>query len=436
MNKIGQYIAAAVFLFSVSGACAQRLEYEEEPHNYFSAALNDSCTMLDKALTEGKCGIDLGGGKNMVREVLRHLKVPEASQVLVFSKTSAQKDRISPSTPRALFFNDECYVGWVPGGMMEFAGMDPHLGPVFYFLNPNRPDRATPRLDRTESCMNCHGGSMTNRVPGLMLRSVFPDSDGNMLLQAGTSLIDYTSPISERWGGWYVTGMHGAMEHMGNVTASRSADGTVSMNKKMGANLRSLGQLFDTSQYLRSDSDIVALMTMEHQVAMHSRLVEAAYDVRTAIGRQMALRRELAEPPTEEFIGSTKVVADSHVEKVLQCLLFCGEAVLPEGGVDGGPDFQDAFRANRRAAPDGKSLKDFQLLNRLFKYRCSYLIYGRSWDALPEKFRELLYHRLHTILASEAPVKGYEHLTPGERREILEILCATKEGLPDYWKKT
>ncbi len=421
--------------FGVTAAHAQRFDYEEAPHNYWSVPLDDSCTMLDKAMASGAIKLSLADGKGMVKAVLEALKVPVESQVLVFSKTSLQKDRISPATPRALFFNDECYVGWVPGGMMEFAGMDPQMGPVFYFLNPDRPDRAVPRLDRTENCMNCHGGSMTNRVPGVFLRSVSPDSEGQMLLQAGTSLIDHTSPITERWGGWYVTGTHGTMQHMGNVFATQTKDGTVTLDKSKGANVKSLAEYFDTSRYLRSDSDIVALMAMEHQVAMHSRLVEAAYDMRTAIGRQASLRKELGEPPTEEFVGSTKVVADSHTEKVMKCLLFCEEAAMPEGGVDGGPAFQEAFRANRSATPDGRSLKDFQLLTRLFKFRCSYLIYSRSWDALPEKFRELLYRRLHAILTATEPVKGYEHLGAGERQDILEILRATKKGLPESWKQ-
>jgi hypothetical protein len=423
-----------ILLASVPWVRAQRFDYEEEPHNYWTAPLADTCTSLDKALASGAMKLTLSDGKKMVREVLEALKVPVASQVLVFSKTSLQKDRIGAATPRALYFSDECYVGWVPGGLMEFAAVDPQLGPIFYSLNPARTDRAVPRLDRGDDCMNCHGAGMTNRVPGVMLRSVFPDSEGGMLLQAGTSLIDHTSPIEERWGGWYVTGKHGTMQHMGNVTAVQAKDGSVTLDKAKGANVTSLEKYFDTTRYLRGDSDIVALMTMEHQVAMQSRLVEAAYDVRMAIRRQTDLRRELGEPATEEYTGSCLTVASSHVEKIMQCLLFCGEATMPEGGVDGGPAFQEAFRANRRATPDGRSLKDFQLLNRLFKYRCSYLIYGRSWGALPERFRGMLYRRLYDILNAKEPVRGYEHLGAGERGDILEILRATLQGLPEYWK--
>jgi hypothetical protein len=429
-----KFFTSLLLLFAALPVRAQRLDYEEEPHNYWTAPLSDSCTELDKALASGELKLQAGGSKEALHAVLKALDIPVESQVLVFSKTSFQRDRISPSSPRAMYFSDECYVGWVPGGLMEFAGVDPVLGPVFYSLNTDRADRAVPRLDRMDSCMNCHGAGMTNRVPGVFLRSVSSDKDGGVLLQAGTSLIDHTSPIEERWGGWYVTGKHGTMPHMGNVFATQAKDGTVTLDKAPGANVTSLEKFFDASRYLRGDSDIVALMTLEHQVAMQSRLTEASYDVRTAIRRQTDLRKELGEPATDEFTGSCLTVANSHAEKILRCLLFCEEAPMPEGGVDGGPAFQEAFRASRKAGPDGRSLRDFQLLTRLFKYRCSYLIYSRSWDALPVKFRELLYKRLHEILAAKNPVRGYEHLGASERQDILEILRATKSGLPDYWK--
>ena len=225
------------------------------------------------------------------------------------------------------------------------------------------------------------------------------------------------------------------MTHMGNAIATQAKDGTVTLDKSKGANVTSLAQFFDTTRYLRGDSDIVALLTMEHQVAMHSRLVEAAYDLRMAIRRQADLRRELGEPATEEFTGSCLTVANSHAEKVLRALLYCEEAALPDGGVDGGPAFQEAFRATRKATPDGRSLKDFQLRTRLFKYRCSYLIYSRTWDALPDKFRALLYSRLHLILTAKEPVPGYAHLNAAERADILAILRATKPGLPESWKQ-
>ena len=411
---------------------AQRVEYEEEPHNYFSRELRDDCTLLDRELQAGRKKLDLSTNRVMLDSVLQAMNISPATQVLVFSKTSLQRDRITPATPRAIYFDDENYVGWVPGGVMELTGMDPEAGAVFYFLNPDRPDRAVPRLDRPENCLDCHGGSMTDNLPGLMIRSVYPDGDGSPLLQAGTSLTDPTSPIPTRWGGWYVTGQHGAMRHMANATAT-SSDGQVTMDRERGANKKSLAEYFDTSRYPRGDSDIVALMVLEHQVAMHNALTAASYQVRIAQWRQAALRKELGEPETNEYTGSALLVANSHVKKVLRALLYCGEAPLPEGGIEGGPDFQETFRSRRLAGSGGKSLRDFQLLNRLFKYRCSYLIYSRMWDGLPEKFRGMLYHKLFEILTTETPEQEYQHLGAAERRDILEILRATKKGLPDYW---
>src|SRR5215813_2079937 len=39
--------------------------------------------------------------------VLEQLDIRSDSQILVFSKTSFQKDLISPAAPRALYFNDD-----------------------------------------------------------------------------------------------------------------------------------------------------------------------------------------------------------------------------------------------------------------------------------------------------------------------------------------
>src|SRR5436853_7732015 len=51
-----------------------------------------------------------------VPAVLRSLQIPVSSQVLVFSKTSFQSPKISPRMPRAIYFNDDTYVGFVHGG--------------------------------------------------------------------------------------------------------------------------------------------------------------------------------------------------------------------------------------------------------------------------------------------------------------------------------
>jgi hypothetical protein len=419
--------------FSQSQLSAQSVPYEEAPHHYWSVPLTDKGTELDAALQSAQFSLPGGPDLLAVRAVLKELKIPESSQTLVFSKTSLQKTMISPWNPRALYFNDECYAGWVPGGMMEFAMIDPVLGPIFYLLDFHRPDRARPKLDRPQNCLDCHGSNMTNRLPGLMIRSVFPDKEGGVLFQAGTSLIDHTSPIDTRWGGWFVTGNHGSATHRGNAFASELR-GNVTLDTTQSANQQSLEHFFTIKNYPRGTSDIVSLMVLEHQIMMSGRLTEASYDIRAAIVRQKALRAELGDPPTDELVGTAKIIAESHATKVLDALLFKDEAELPLGGIQGHPDFQRDFRASHPSTPDGQSLAEFHLGNRLFRHRCSYLIYSRQWTALPGPFQNLLMEKLHSILKASEPPPEYRYLSKEERGNILNILCCTMPGLPAAWQ--
>ena len=62
------------------------------------------------------------------------------------------------------------------------------------------------------------------------------------------------------------------------------------------------------------------------------------------------------------------------------------------------------------------------------------MIYSETFDALPEMMKAHLHQRLWDILSGNDTKPDFETLTPGVRRAILEILCDTKPGLPDYWK--
>ena len=92
--------------------------YEQEPFNYSAATPRDGMGLLQKQIVSG----ELKSGatdRKVVEALLRSLKIPSESQLLVFSRTSFQRERIRPEHPRALYFNDQCYVGWVPGGIVE-----------------------------------------------------------------------------------------------------------------------------------------------------------------------------------------------------------------------------------------------------------------------------------------------------------------------------
>ncbi|MCK6501474.1 MAG: hypothetical protein L6Q38_18505, partial [Nitrospira sp.] len=350
-------------------------------------------------------------------------QVPVESQVLVFSKTSLQRDLIHPKQPRSIYFNDDLYIGWVPGGLMEVTVTDPELGMVFYKLD-SRDVTKPLRFERDGDCLSCHGGSMTRNWPGLMVRSVYPDLRGEPISSAGGFLVTHETPIEDRWGGWYVTGRHGKARHLGNAIAEPIPQGA-EIDREAGANVEKLNRFFDTTRYLTAESDIVALMILEHQVMVHNRLCEGALRVRKWSHYQRQLQKEMGDPVTSEPTGTALRVIQSETERILEALLFCDEAALPEGGIQGNPEYQKAFIANRRPDPEGRSLKDLDLQQRLFRHRCSYLIYSEAFTALPADLKRSVYRRLDEILTAETPPPKYRHLPAEERRVIRRILRAT-----------
>ena len=118
--------------------------------------------------------------------------MPVSSQTLVFSKTSLQVAHISPEHPRALYFGDDVYVGLVHGGLLEVTAVDPQRGAIFYVMEQKKAAR--PRFVRkNEECLKCHFSVNTMRVPGFLTRSVFADSSGNPIVEAGAYLTDHRS---------------------------------------------------------------------------------------------------------------------------------------------------------------------------------------------------------------------------------------------------
>jgi hypothetical protein len=411
--------------------------YEEAPIHYSKTEPRDAVRRLQAELDSGRWRASREDPRALLREVLGRLQVPEESQVLVFSKTSKQLARIHPRNPRAMYFSDNAYVGWVPGGEIEVVDFDPHLGMVFYLFAFTDADRP-PTFVRDPSCLDCHANSATLHVPGVVVRSVFPDPDGQPLLSGGSFFTNHESPIHERWGGWYVTGSHGALRHMGNSFARVDpANGRVSLDPEPGANREDLRGYFPADLHLRPGSDIIALMVLEHQVAVHNQLCAASVEVRRAQHFQSALaamdpQRSAAD--AGELSGTALVVARSQVEKLLRLMLFSGEADLHGEGVDGDPAFQDAFQRGVPRSRDGRSLKDFQLSSRLFKYRCSYLIYSEAFANLPAPLRSMFYARLWEILQGRDTSPEFAHLGATERSRIAEILADTLPDLPDLWR--
>jgi hypothetical protein len=414
-------------LFVAAGTPARaQLDFERPPIDYHQQPTQDPVAKLQSALDAGEATLEYDPEHGYLPSLLRLLEVPQSSQMLVFSKTSFQLRKITPQRPRAIYFNDNVYLGWVQhGDVIEVSAVDPQQGGIYYTLSQEPAE--TPKFVRDRGqCLTCHASSRTQGVPGHLVRSVFADRSGQPMLGSGTFTTDHRSPFDERWGGWYVSGTHGAMRHMGNVLAG-DRDRPESLDREAGANVNDLASLLKVEPYLEPTSDIVALMVLEHQTQMHNLLTLANYEARSA-AHYDRIMNEAFERPADHQSESTQRRIASVGEKVLQYLLFSEEFQLTSP-VQGASKFAEEFAAGGKRDPQGRSLRDFDLHRRLFKYPCSYLIDSPSFDSLPAPVKSYLAKRLDEVLTGKDQTPEFAHLSAEDRRNIREILEATKPDL-------
>ena len=434
MKASGKKSLSAAFLCSLFSLLAMRAgaeDYDREPINYSKAEPKNPVSRLMKDMHAGKVQLKHQAPLGYLPSLLEALHVPRSSQTLVFSKTSLQRQRISPATPRALYFNDDVYVGYCQDGeVLEISTADPQLGAVFYTLSQDT-DESPQFVRQTDNCLLCHGSSQTKYVPGHLLRSVFVDSSGLPLLAAGTHRINQTSPIENRWGGWYVTGTHGPQKHQGNLVV-RGRTVPNDLDNTAGMNLTELGDRFDSTAYLSGQSDIVALMVLEHQAEAHNLITQANFLTRQALHQQKELNRDLGEAPDHVW-NSTHSRIKSGGEPLVEYFLFSEEAELTHR-IAGTAGFAEEFAKQSPRDRHGRSLRDFDLERRLFKYPCSYLIYSPSFQALPAEAQQYVFGRLWDVLSGHDQTKPFAHLTAADRQAILEILRDTLPNLPASWR--
>lgn len=398
--------------------------YNQAPIHYQTAAPTDRVAQLAKQLEQGKTDLQWDPQHGWLRSLLKALDLPIDSQTLVFSKTSLQFRRITPAHPRAIYFNDDIYVGWVPGGsVLELSAADPQLGAVFYTLAQSRAERPVIVRDKGE-CLSCHATSRTQRVPGFLVRSVFPTSNGQPDFRRGTLTSDHRTPLADRFGGWYVTGSHGKARHRGNVyIKSEDEEREDPLDREAGANLGQLPDPVNRAQYLAATSDIVALMLLEHQTQMHNFITQANYAARRALHHQQLMNKVLEEPQGH-ISKSTRRRIQSGAEELVDYMLFVDEHPL-SSPVQGVGNFAAEFQRTGVADPRGRSLKQLDLQRRLLKHPCSYLIYSEAFLALPRPVLAHVRRRLDEILSGKDESEKYAHLNSSDRQAILEILEST-----------
>lgn len=404
-------------------------DFDRDPIRYSQSRPDNIVTRLQDRLVAGDTALRFEEPWGYLRSVLTALDVPESSQSLVFSKTSLQRHKISPRTPRALYFNDDVYVGYCRNGeVLEISVADAQLGTVFYTLEQEPAD--APRFRRqTDNCLICHAGGQARGVPGHLVRSMYVDKSGHPLLASGSFRIDHSSPLADRFGGWYVTGEHGDQKHLGNLTYRGRPDNDAEHDSS-GLNLTDITAKFDRSAYLNAHSDLVALMLLAHQAGGHNLLTKAAFDVRSALYREDSLNRELKEAPDHRW-DSTNTILKNSADSLVKYFLFVNETALT-APVKGTTDFAKEFTNRGRYDAHRRSLRDFDLQTRMFKYPCSYLIETESFDALPAELLTHFWKRMDEVLAGSEE-KEFAHLSTSDRQAIREILVETHPGAPKTW---
>ena len=409
--------------------------YSDAPINYRSEDLSDPVAILQQELNQGKRKLKYEPKFGYLKSVLKLLKVPVDSQTLVFSKTSFQYKKISPEHPRALYFNDDVYVGKVHDGKaIEIVSFDPMQGAIFYLLDEHKVDK--PVFQRAElDCTQCHIAAGTHNVPGVLLRSIYPTTTGTQAPASQSYITDQESPIKDRWGGWYVTGKISGLPHMANAVVE---DRQTAGQPDQGASIKlvSLSNAFDSSAYLTSQSDVVAHLVLAHQTQMHNLITLTNYKTRMALYAEAARNKSDGSAAGAPLSEAARKQFERPAEQLLRYLLFVNEAPLsvPGGeGVEGSSSYRKEFEARGVRDAEGRSLRDFDLKTRIFRYPCSYLIYSASFDALPEPAKGYVYHRLLEVLSGEDKSGDFSRLSAEDRRAVLEILLATKPGLPAEW---
>ena len=396
-----------VILAGVAVAVADRLEdttyvpYEHKAIQYFETPVDDTVRALDDRIDGGKDKLDFApGGLSYLSSLLKHLGINVDSQVLVFSQDSFQATLISAQRPRAVYFNDEIAVGYVPHGEVnEVSALDPKQGVIFYTLNMARASK--PSFARREVCLQCHQGGQTLGVPGLVVSSQYIPAGVSAEHVRGGFVTDDRTAFEDRWGGWYISGALPNQKHRGIPIGSDTS------------------AVFDSSAYLSPTSDVVALMTLEHQTRMTNLIVRVGWDTRIAMADG---KLEVARPQLE-----------AAIDDMVGYMLFVDEAPLL-GPVKGVSTFTTTFPERGPRDRQGRSLRDFDLQKRLFKYPLSYMIYTKAFDSLPDWDRERIYQRLFDVLTGKNADAKFAKLSPDDRRNVLEILRATKPNLPAYWR--
>ncbi|MDA0831723.1 MAG: hypothetical protein O2955_10955 [Planctomycetota bacterium] len=371
------------------------LPFAQTPILYHDARTSDALATWSKRLDVNPPDATFDEQTGYLPHLLKELSLSVESQVLVFSKTAVNTRQVSPQTPRAIYFNDEVYVAWVPGAKtLELAAVDPVKGFLFYTL-PQDPQSGI-KLSRDQSCLTCHINSSTLNIPGVMLRSMSVDQKGKPY--EGFPRITHASPYAKRWGGWYVTGLSDGLTHLGNLIGKDEFRRHIDDHAFRGT-VVDLAEFCDLTSYPSAHSDVVPMLVFNHQAHGQNLILRASYEARLNV--------------------------KSNVEEELfRYLLFLDEPPLTQP-LQGAREYRTWFEHQGPADDTGHSLRAFDLHTRLFRFRVSYLMYSRPFQQLPDDVKSRLYTRIKRAIAgNDEQVPAAWH-TDEERARLSHLLKAT-----------
>ena len=410
---------AALLLFGAAGYAMSSVQgvqpkepfagvLDEHPViGYASRTTRDRVATLMSAVAAGRATLTHREPGGYLLALLDALEISPDSQLLVHSKTGIQRAQTSPENPRALYFNDSVVVGYIPGARyIEIAAHDPEQGVIFYVVDQFVTSFA--EVTRRTNCLSCHVSGATLEVPGLIVRSQFTNSEGEVLPQLGFHITNHRSPLPRRWGGWFVTGNYvappyGGIGHMGNVfTALHPTSGPAGTSNEIF--IRWINGTTSADRYPSRESDIAALMVFDHQAHAINLLTRLNWEARVAASNGGA--------------DVTKGLLHDLVRELVDYFLFVDEAPPPARLIPR-PGFVKAFTSAGRTDRRGRSLRELDLESRLLRYRCSYMIQSEAFEHLPEAVRQAVYRRLIAQLADDS-----------NGAVILEVLRDTKPDFP------
>lgn len=381
---------------------------------YSRAADSNAVAAFMNNLQRGAVTLQYAAPRGYLDSLLEALDIPASSQLLVFSRTSLQAPFISSTTPRAIYFNDHTYVAWVQGSeYLEILTIDGDRGPVFFSVR-NSPGKPIEFHRETVRCLACHDSASMRQggVPRVMVLSSSVEAQINPAGRYAPIEVTPATALEDRWGGWFVTGRLGTQLHLGNLPLAGPPDPTVRRIHNR-SNLDGLQGYFDTAPYLTDKSDIVAFLVLEHQAHVQNLVTRVRFESAADAGAA----RQWSDLPS-----ARKDALKGHLDHLVRALTFQDERRLL-GRIRGGAGFEAAFHQRGPRDAQGRSLREFDLLTRTFRFAVSYTIYSGQFDALPDSAKDYVYRQIATYLNSPS-----SEVAATDMSATMEILIETRPG--------